>query len=195
MAAPRRYEGVPGFDVGGSDVATPSTPPPERSLIDNHELITDLCRFSEDLLSESAIRKKWRLSEDVWEAFGGDDELVRTIEEERTRRVRNGSFKRERAQQHVTRAPDVLASIMDDVRANARHRVDSVRALDRLADPGPEAATEERVFIRIDLSADTRAKGQEPSPNDVITIEATPRPGIPKQIEDDHSEPSDEWRR
>ena len=177
--------------------------PPERSvpsltqpLRENVELVDDLTRYAEGIYTESAVRKKWRLSEETWELLGTDDELVRAIEEAKIRRVRNGSFKRERAQQHITRAPDVLAAIMDDPRANHRHKVDAIKSLDALADNGPKAAAgEEKVFIRIDLTADTRAKGQAPNPEDVITIEATPRPSsAPKQIEDDHSE-SDEWRR
>src|SRR5262249_21679372 len=71
----------------------------------------------------------------------------------------------------------VLASIMDDTHASPRHRVDSIRTLNAIADPGPEAAAEqERIFIKIDLSADTRAKGQEPKPGDVVIIDA----GVPK---------------
>ena len=77
---------------------------------------------------------------------------------------------------------------MDDPRANARHRVDSIKALNAIADPGPEAAADQqRIIIKIDLSADTK------DPKDILTFEATMPPR--KQIEDDHSEPSDEWRR
>jgi len=138
----RPYRGIAGFNV---DEPPPwSRPAPDRALIDNHELVTDLARFSETLLSESAIRKKWRLSEETWELLGADDELVRAVEEERTRRVRSGATKRERAQQHVIRGVDVLATIMDDPKANSRHRVDSVKALDAIADPGPEAAAEQQ---------------------------------------------------
>jgi len=197
MAAPSRYalDDLP--TVSGFSLEPPplSTPPPERSLIDNHELITDLARFAEGIYTESAVRKKWRLSEETRELLGSSDELVRAIEEEKTRRIRSGATKRERAQLHVIRGPDVLATIMDDPKANARHRVDSVKALDSLAGNGPQAAAEqERIVIKIDLGADLRAKGQEPNPADVITIEAAPRPGTPKHV-DDHSEPSDEWRR
>ena len=193
---PRRYSEVPGFNVDWDDAPTPSSPPLERSLIDNHELITDLARFSEALCTESAIRKKWHLSEDTWELLGSSDELVRAIEEEKTRRIRSGTTKCELAQQHILRGPNVLATIMDDPKANARHRVDSIKTLNAIADPGPEAAAEEqRVIIKIDLGSDTRARGQEPDPADVVIIEATPRHGTPKQIEADHSEPSDEWRR
>jgi len=90
MANPSNYAGVPGFNIDIDDAPAPSTPPLERSLIDNHELITDLARFSEALCTESAIRKKWRLSEDTWELLGSSDELVRAIEEEKTRRIRSG---------------------------------------------------------------------------------------------------------
>ena len=188
MPAPSRYPGLPGFDVGSDDVVAPSpAPDPIRSLRENPELVSDLARYAEGICTESAVRRRWKLAEEMWEALGGDDELVQTIEQEKTRRIRNGSFKRELAQLHVVRGPTVLASIMDDPRANARHRVDSVKALNAIADPGPEAATgEEKVIISINLGADLRAKGQEPDPSDVITIEATPR----KQIED-----SDDWRR
>jgi len=184
---------IAGFAVETDDVATPSSVPDlTRSLRENLELVTDLARFSETLLSESAVRRKWRLGEDVWEAFGADDELVRAIEEEKTRRVRSGALKRELAQQHIIRGPTVLASIMDDARANARHRVDSIKALDSLAANGPGAAAEqERIVIRIDLGADTRAKGQEPNPGDVVIIDAgvqpKPKPidswNTPKQLE------------
>src|SRR5215831_13420684 len=191
MANPSKYAGVPGFNIESEDAPTPSSLPLDRLLIDNHELITDLARFSEALCTESAIRKKWRLSEETWELLGSSDELVRAIEEEKTRRIRSGATKRELAQQHIIRGPNALATIMDDPKANARHRVDSIKALNAIADPGPEAATDqERIVIRIDLSADTK------DPKDVLTFEATPRPSTPKQIEDDHREqPSDEWRR
>ena len=92
----------------------------------------------------------------------------------------------------------MLAEIMDNPKANHRHKVDAIKTLDAIADPGPEAAAEqEKIYIRIDLSADLRAAGKEPNPGDVITIEAEPRPKTPKQIEGDHSErpDNDEWRR
>src|SRR5262249_16110800 len=99
--------------------------------------------------------------------------------------------KRELAQQHILRGPNVLATIMDDPKANARHRVDSIKALNAIADPGPQTAAEqERIFIRMHLSADTK------DPKEVQVCQATARPSTLKQIEDAHSEPlSDEWRR
>ena len=190
------YRGLPGFALNDTPAAS-SPPDPTQSLRENLELVDDLTRFAEGIYSESAVRKKWRLSEETWELLGNDDELVRAIEKTRIQRVRNGSFKRERSQQHVTRAPDVLAGIMDDPKQSAKHRIDSAKVLDSFSGNGPQAEAEpERFVIKIDLGADLRAKGQDPNPGDVITIEATPRPSTPKQIEDDHNEqPSDKWRR
>jgi len=173
----RRYAGVPGFDV--SEPPPWNKPAPDRSLIDNHELVTDLARFSETLLSESAVRKKWRLSEEVWEQLGGDDEFVRAVEEEKTRRIRSGATKRELAQAHIIRGPGALAAIMDSPTSNDRHKVDAIKALNAIADPGPEAAMEqEKIFIRIDLSADTK------DPKDVLTFEATVPPKLNPPIDD-----------
>src|SRR5262245_44834144 len=181
MATSSKYTGVPGFNVS-DDVA--AIPDPTRSLRENHELVQDLCRYAENLASESAVRKKWRLSEETWELLGADDELVRAIEEEKTRRIRSGATKRELAQQHIVRGPNVLASIMDSSTANDRHKVDAIKALNAIADPGPEAAAaQERIFIRIDMGADLRAKGQEPNPGDVVMIDA----GVPKP------RPIDSW--
>jgi hypothetical protein len=197
MDTPNTY--VEGFTLEPSPPERTPKPAPDPllSLRENIELITSLCRFAEGLETESSVRKRWRLSEETWELLGSDDELVRKIDELKTQRVRSGALKRELAQGHVIRGVGVLSEIMDDTRASARHRVDSVKALNAIADPGPEAAMEkERIVIKIDMGADLRAAGKEPNPGDVITIEATPRPSTPKQIEDDHSErPDDEWKR
>jgi hypothetical protein len=176
--------------------------PPERTspnLIqlcrENDALVTDLARYAEGICTEAAIRRKYRdvLGDDAWTLLGTDDLLVEMIEAERVRRVRNGSFKRERAQQHITRGPDVLAAIMDDPKANARHRVDSVKALDSLAANGPKDAPEqERIVIKIDLGADLRAKGLPSNPSDILIVDvpANPKPNPnPIDVTPSHSIP------
>jgi hypothetical protein len=78
---------------------------------------------------------------------------------------------------------------MDDPKANARHRVDSIKALDALADPGPQTATAaDRFMIHIDLTADAKLKGIEPDPNDVIVIDATPRKTLATSAEESDGE-------
>src|SRR5262249_13159344 len=153
-------------------------------LKDNHEFISDCCRYNEGILSEAAVRKKWNFDAATWEQLGSDDELIRAIEETKIQRVRSAATKRERAQQHIVRGVDVLSKIMDDPQANARHRVDSIKALDALADPGPQhaAAEQGRFIIRIDLGADTRAKGLEPNPADILVYETTIRPNPPQEL-------------
>jgi hypothetical protein len=152
---------------------------PEK-LTQDDEFILDLCRFAEGILTEKQVRKKYHLfSEEEWTALN-DDALVERIELEKVRRVRSGATKRELAQLHVIRGPAVLATIMDDPKANAKHRVDSIKALDDLATP--EASRfDDRDFIsiRIDLTADTRAKGQESNPADVLVFDKSIRPDPP----------------
>jgi len=170
---PRRYQGLPGFDLGDD---TPVPP----SLVDNFELIQDLCRYAEGLFTREQVKRRWKklITEEMWETLGSNDELVDRIEAEKVRRVRDGSFKRERAQQHVTKAPDVLDSIMMDTKANAKHKVDAIKALDALAGNTPDAVEQDRIVIRIDLSADERSKHPERpiNPADVLVIDTSIRP-------------------
>jgi hypothetical protein len=64
--------------------------------------------------------------------------------------------------------------------------VDSIKALDALADPGPQTAPPaDRFIIRIDLSADAKLRSAEPDPNDVIVIDATRPAAIASKTEDD----------
>jgi hypothetical protein len=120
------------------------------------ELVVDLCRYAEGVLSEKQVRKRHRLPDSVWKQLGENDELVEKIEEEKLRRVRDGSSKREKAQLHVTKAPDVLESIMMDAGASPKHRIDSAKVLDTFAANGPQGApAADRFVITINLGADS----------------------------------------
>jgi hypothetical protein len=127
------------------------------ALRDDTEL-ADLCRYAENLLSEAQVRKRHRLGNDVWDALGSDDLLIERVEAETARRIRDGSSKRERARMHVIRAPDVAASIMDDVSANSRHRLDACRVLDDFSGNGPEAMPSDRFIINICMGSDSDGK-------------------------------------
>ena len=171
--------------TAAQEAATKALPRAEvADLKNNHEFISDCCRWSEGVLDEAAVRTRWNFDAATWELLGSDDELVRAIEETKIHRVRSGAAKRERAQQHVVRGVDVLSKIMDDPMANARSRVDSIKALDALADPGPQhaAAEQGRFIIKIDLGADTRAKGLESKPDDVLIIDTGVRPNTPQEL-------------
>ena len=119
------------------------------------ELVADLARYAEGVLTEAFVRRKYRFDESTWERLGDDDTLVEAIETEKIRRIRDGSTKREKSQQRVTQAPDVLNDIMLDANASPRHRVDAAKALDAFAANGPEAKpASDRFQITINLGAD-----------------------------------------
>ena len=107
------------------------------SLTENSEFVADCCQFAEEILTEAALRKKYRLAESSWEALGSDDSLVEKIEAEKIRRIRDGSSKREKAQLLIVRAPAILDGIMGDANQSARHRIDSAKVLNDFASNGP----------------------------------------------------------
>src|SRR5215471_4583972 len=100
-----------------------------QSLIEDGEFIADCCRFAEGITSEAAVRKKYHFSEEAWERLGVDDKLIEAVEAEKVRRIRSGAAKREKAQQHIVKAPDILNTIMSDPKANAKHRIDSAKVV------------------------------------------------------------------
>ena len=125
------------------------------SLIENHDFITDCARYAEGLLSEKDVKKRHHFDDNTWESLGNNEKLIEAIEAEKVRRIRNGSTKRERAQQLVVQAPGVLGDIMLDASASPKHRIDSAKALDAFAANGPEAApASDRFQITINLGAD-----------------------------------------
>src|SRR5262249_45148985 len=129
-ALTERSTPLPQFDIAND---------PPSPFLNNFELITDLTRFAEGLLEEKHVRKKWRFTEDTWTALGHDDKLVEAIDLEKIRRIRDGSFKRERSQQLVTKGPDVLDKILCNEKNSPKHRIDAVKALDDLAEGGSRA--------------------------------------------------------
>jgi hypothetical protein len=123
----------------------------------NSELVQDLARYSEGLATEKDIRRRYRFDDAVWEGLGSNDSLLAAIEDEKTRRIRSGALKRERAQVLVTQAPDVLGEILLDKNASPKHRLDSAKALDGFAVGGPEGAgapAADRFQITINLGSD-----------------------------------------
>src|SRR5262249_43263262 len=150
---PRRYTGVPGFNV--DDLPTPSKPAPDRSLIDNHEFLADCARYLEGVYTRAQVKKRWRNIDDAtWDLLGDDNELVDSIELERTRRIRSGEAKKEKAQLAVIKAPGVLEEILLNSLKLAKHRIDSAKALDHFAGNTPEAKQQERVIVTIRLGKD-----------------------------------------
>jgi hypothetical protein len=175
--------------TAAQEAATKVPPRAEiADLKDNHEFVNHMAQFAEGICTQQDVQNHWRFDAATWELLGSDDELVRAIEETKIHRIRSGAAKRERAQQHVVRGVDVLSKIMDDPNANPRHRVDSVKALDTLADPGKQTTPPaEKFIITIDLTGDNKLK----DPRDILTIDATPLK-TPAAIVD---KTEDDWKR
>jgi hypothetical protein len=151
-----------------------------KSCRENEELLVDLCRFSENLVDERFVRRKYRnvLDDDDWIHLATDDTLVEMIETRKLQRVRDGSLKREKAALHLVRGPDILDSLMTDPKQSGKTRIDAVRTLDQLADPGPSrfAAEQDQVRVIINLTADTKLKDGSINPADILVIDKPIRP-------------------
>jgi hypothetical protein len=156
------------------------TPNLAQTLRENADFVSDLCRFSEGIATEAAIRKKWRLEESEWTTLGENDELVRAIEEEKLQRIRNGTFTRERSAQLVTKAPDVLSTILLDEKNSPKHRIDSAKTLHDFATPESRfAQDQDRVVIKIDLTGDLKSKDR-----DILIIDKSIAPIRPDDVID-----------
>src|SRR5262245_35342312 len=158
------------------------------ALIEDHEFISDMARYAEGLLSEKDVKKRHRFDDTTWERLGEDDKLIEAIEAEKLRRVRSGLAKRELAQKHVVKAPDVLNTIMLDSAASPKHRIDSAKVLDQFAANGPDAApAADRFIIQINLGDDVLKfdKSRAIDANDVDPNDTTMLPIIAAKKKDD----------
>ena len=95
--------------------------------------------------------------------------------------MRSGAAKREKAQLLVLKGPEILDGIATNPRSNDRHRIDAVKALDGLADPGTQAAHDDsdRIRVTINLGADHKIAFDRPirrGPVDDEIIDGTPGP-------------------
>ena len=149
-----------------------------NTLIENHDFVVDLARFAEGSLTERQVKKKWKFDSETWTRLGEDEPLVQAIEDEKIRRVRNGSAARELAQQAFVAAPTVLSGILTDDKANPRHRIESAKELRVIAQPpaAETAADRDRFVISIVMGDVTehynkpREAGVEDNGVDKLTI-------------------------
>src|SRR5262249_11044065 len=139
---------------------------------------------SENILSEEDVRKKWHFDAATWERLGEDEALVEAIALEKVRRQRSGATKRELAQKHIVKAPDILNGIMIDPAASPKNRIDASKTLDAFAANGPGATpNNERFSIVINLSADEKIRIDKPIAagvdDDGNVIDAAPQGLLP----------------
>jgi hypothetical protein len=107
-------------------------------LIDDDEFVLAMARYADGIWTQAQVKKRFRFDDATWQKLGSDDRLVDKIETLKELRIRRGDTKRERAQQRVVQAPEVLGNIMMSADASPKHRIDAAKALDAFAN-GPEA--------------------------------------------------------
>ena len=139
----------------GAVVLPDTTIDPSSDL--GRQLVVDLARYRENLLDEKTIRKRYRFDESTWQKLGDDDELIRQVEEEVVRRIRDGSSKSEKSAAIDCERAGHSGQHRQLMPARARrHRVDALKVLDGMASTGGEAAAgqSDRFIITINLSGD-----------------------------------------
>jgi hypothetical protein len=123
-----------------SDVVVLRGLPIELSSTAGARFVTDCVRAAEGLLTDAELVKKYEIDAQDWLDITKNKELIRAIQDERERRVRNGTAARESAAQIFAKAgPTVLGTILNDVSASPRHRIESARELRQTAHGGVNA--------------------------------------------------------
>src|SRR5262245_5597251 len=156
-----------------------SAPAELTSLRENHELLTDLARYAEDILSDHDIKKKYHFDNATWTRLCTDERFIEKIEAEKIRRTRSGITARERAQVLFAAAPMTLGAILNNDKTPVRNRIEAAREIRAVAATGADAiaTSEERFVIRIDLGQDHKLVIDQPirpTPgNDDNTIDGT----------------------
>jgi hypothetical protein len=131
-------------------------------LVNDHGFLVDFARYSEGILDEKFLRRKYKqFNNAVWDSLGSDEKLLEAIEETRLMRQRNGDTKRELAQKHIVKGPAILESIMSDDKASPRHRVDAIKVLDAIASPPQQQAGPDSSRFIISIFLGTDATGNE----------------------------------
>jgi hypothetical protein len=125
----------------------------------------DCCRHVENLLTADALKAKYALNEEAWQALGENTALQLAVGAQKERRIRNGDAAREKAQALFLAAPDVLSAIVNDVSMAPRHRIDACRELRATAVAGSEAGApadeRERFHIVINFGSNKLVKDVE----------------------------------
>jgi hypothetical protein len=142
------------------------------TMVENDQFISDCARYAESILTRVQIERLYRhLTPADWDALGTDEQLVLAIQNEQTRRIRNGTSAREKAALvHATKAIDVLDGILSDDGNSPRHRIECAKELRAVATPAVENAgnLSERFTITINLGTDVEhySKSIAIDPND-----------------------------
>jgi hypothetical protein len=122
------------------------------------ELIRDCTRAGEQVISDADLCEKWDLTHADLESLSKNKSFAKAVRAESQRRINLGICVREKAARHLVKVPDVLDSIVSDVAASPRHRIESARELrataSNVAENEHATASNEKFVITINLGAD-----------------------------------------
>ena len=168
---PKPYVGVHGFNVG------PDNPPPPitRAAKPNDcvvlrgvrvplnsdvgcAFVADCARNRERLFSDAQLQEKYEIDPNDWDSIVKNKPLRLAISRECERRMLNNDASREAAAKEFTKAPAILGGILEDQKANPRHRIEAAKELRATAHSGDEKIGDaaEHVIITINLGADEK---------------------------------------
>ena len=90
-------------------------------------------RYAENILSEEAVKKKYRFDDATWENLGTNETLIEKIEAEKIRRIRNGSCQtRASASCWSHKHPTFWGGNMLDASASPKHRIELSQSIRRV---------------------------------------------------------------
>lgn len=110
------------------------------------ELIEDLSRWAERILSDEQFRAEWGVADDAeWGALKANRDLVAAVRRRKAVRAATGLSTKEAARRFYNEAPEILKNIMLDGAAPGKTRIEAARELRQQAgfvDAEPGAAGE-----------------------------------------------------
>src|SRR5262249_56842396 len=124
---PRRYQGVPGFNVDPPPPPTRVVKPVDAVTLRGvrvplnsdvgYAFITDLSRNKERLFSDQRVCEKYDIPETDWTEITQSKAVRLAVNAEHERRMLNGTAAQESAAKIFTEAPEVLGTILRDNKA------------------------------------------------------------------------------
>jgi len=192
---PKPYAGVPGFNVGPDN----PPPPPTRTTKPDDVVVlrgvrvplnsdigmafvSDCSRNRERIFSDAQIREKYDISETDWNDVIKNGPLRVAVNRECERRTLSGDAAREAAAVEFVKAPKILGGILEDPKANPRHKIEAskeLRASARVGDAEIGDAVEKFV-ISINFG---------PTSDERVAFTYDP----PKQPPKDPADAEDQW--
>ena len=120
--------------------------------------ISDCARFTEGVLAETDVKRKWGLSDEAWQGLEQNAAVLEAVKRERERRVMDGVAAAEAARWQFVKAPSVLGGILSSDEVSPRHRIEAARELRAIAsaDGGADKQSGEKFTIIINLGADEK---------------------------------------